>query len=158
MVELEQLTEFRFYKLKPQWQQRCVTEFGSNTCNGYLWMFRTDGSIKLRCNHVGCLSEYLVPKFCTNCNKEYKFDDLNCDNCEPLVIQTAQYYLRIEESSKQIKKINKHYKAGDMNEKDWKNALELNRVEEESCRKRLEKLKEENPIIEKHLLNLITQQ
>ena len=163
MVEIEDLTQFRFYKLKPQWQKKCINiiyedEIGQKFCNGYLWMFRTNGSIKLRCNHVDCRSEYLIPRICSNCNAEYKFDSLTCDNCEPLVIQTAQYHLRIEESVKHVKKINKHYRAGDINEKDWKNALELNRIEEDSCIKRLEKLKEENPIIAKHLRNLIIQQ
>lgn len=161
MVELEQLTEFRFYKLKPQWQKRCTTVFetnyGSTICNGFLWMFRTQGSIKLRCNHVGCTTEYLVPKFCSNCDREYKFDDLTCDNCEPIVRQLAQYYITIEESGKSIKKINKHYKAGDMSEKDWKNALELNKTENESCSRRLKELKEKHPVIERHLQTLIKQ-
>lgn len=158
MVELEDLTPFRFYKLRPIWKQRCTKSIYNKLCNGLLWMYRTNGLIKLRCNHVGCLSQYDVRRFCSNCDREYKFDDLTCSNCEPLVIECATYYLTEEEALKSIKKLNKHYKVGDLNQEDWENAVKLNKLERETCSRKLEKLKQENPIIERHLQTLIIQQ
>lgn len=157
MVEIEQLNPFRFYKLIPHWKQRCEREY-PNKCNGYLWMYRNKGNIKLRCNHVDCLQEYEIPRYCNNCEAIYTFDSTTCDNCEPLVIQAAQYYITVEESDKAIKKINKHYKANQMSQEDWEAAIQLNKQEKISCENKLKELKERNPIIERHLATLIKQQ
>ncbi len=161
MVEIEELTQFRFYKLIPVWKQRCIKTFddkkGHRFCNGLLWNLRVKGTLKLRCMHVDCFSVYDIPKFCSHCNREYKFEELTCVNCEPLVIETAQLYLTIDDAGKSIKKINKHYKAGKMNQEDWEAAISLNKNERDSCERKLEKLKEENPVIERLLETLIKQ-
>lgn len=158
MVEIEELTPFRFYKLKPFYKQRCTTEFVTGRkCNGLLRLFRNKGMINLKCMHVDCLKEYDIYRDCSICNERYFFDKLTCDKCEPLVVNIAHYYITIEDADKSIKKINKHYKSGDMLQSDWEAAISLNKQEKISCENKLKELKERNPVIEQFLANLIIQ-
>ena len=108
--------------------------------------------------HVDCFKEYNIYRYCSICGDEYLFDQLTCDNCVSTVVNIAHYYTTIEDAEKSIKKINKHYKSGDMNQSDWEAAISLNKQEKISCENKLREIKERNPVIEQFLANLIIYQ
>lgn len=137
MVELEDTNQFRFYKLKPLWRQRCVPE-----CNGLLHMHMKNSSINLICMHTDCFREFEVKKYCTYCGKEHLFEDLTCDNCEPIVINITSWKVSIEECEKAEKKLNRAYKNNMISEEEWKNAKKFNIDERERCQKELKKVDE----------------
>lgn len=67
----------------------------------------------------------------------YTFDDITCTICEPGVIKIADLNMRIINADKAIKKINRAYKAGKINEKDWKEGIKLYKEDKEICEKQL---------------------
>lgn len=151
MVELEELTEFRFYKLEPQYQQRCTNlvsdiyaeQAGNNLereCGGLLWLNMKASSVVLKCKHVGCFAEYDIPRICNSCGLVTEFNDVTCNNCEPIVINIATWKVSIAEGEKAIKKINRAFKQNLIPEDEWRNAIKIQSEEIEKCQKSLEKL------------------
>ena len=67
----------------------------------------------------------------------YDFDQITCDNCEPEVIKIAEIHMRIINADKAIKKINRAYKSGKINEKDWKSGILMYREDKERCEKQI---------------------
>lgn len=159
MDDLEALNENRFYRLIPNWQQRCTNlvddiydlEEHSDTgflrskkpCNGLLWMNIKNSSINLKCRHVECGAEYEVFRNCNFCGKKHYFDDVTCDNCEPVVINITTWRVSIDEGTKAIKKVNRAFKQGLIDEKEWKNVIGLQKDEIERCQKNLEKVEKD---------------
>jgi hypothetical protein len=149
IVELEQLTEFRFYKLLPTFPTRCTNIVeniyerktgGTKTCHGLLTMHMVDNSVNLRCPHVGCFKEYEIPRVCSACGREHLFEDITCDTCEPIVINIATWKVSIAECNKAIKKINRAFKQNLIPETEWKSALKIQQDELVKCEKELDKL------------------
>jgi hypothetical protein len=135
-IELEDLNDFRFYKLKIQWRRKC-------TCGGLLKMFRHNSTITEHCFKTDCGKDYPITRICSYCDRKHDFEDGTCDKCENKVINLTTMSVTIEECSKAIKKINRQYKQGLLNESDWKSALHINQEEKDKCLKSLEKLKSE---------------
>lgn len=156
MVELEELTENRFYKLIPLWPQRCHNlvddiydleppnvesyERKKRVCNGLLWLHMKDASINLICKHVDCREQYEVFRFCDFCGKKHYFEDTTCDNCEPIVINVTTWKISIDEANKAIKKINRAFKQGVIDEKEWRNVLNIQKDEIAKCQQNLERI------------------
>lgn len=136
MVELETISENRFYKLKAHWRERC-------DCGGVLWLHMKDASVNLICRHVGCFKEYEIARHCSYCNREHLFDDITCDSCEPVVINIATWKVSIDECEKAIKKVNRAFKNNLIDEKEWKSVLNINKDERERCLKNLEKVQKD---------------
>lgn len=136
-VELEDLNNFRFYKLKVDPHDKC------DKCGGMLWLFRHDGSIYKRCRHTDCLAVFEIIRHCSYCGKKHDFEDVTCDRCESKVINLTTLSVTIDECDKALKKINRAFKKGVMTEEEWKNARKYNIEEQEKCRINLEKLKSE---------------
>ena len=136
-IELEDLNDFRFYKLKINWRRKC------SKCNGMLHMFRHNGTITEYCSHTDCRTDHIIVRECTYCGKKHDFEDNTCDKCENKVINLTTLSVSIDECNKAIKKINRQYKNGLLLEVDWKTALNINQEEKERCQKSLEKLKSE---------------
>jgi hypothetical protein len=67
----------------------------------------------------------------------YTFDQIACDNCEPEVIKIAEIHMTIINSDKAIKKINRAYKSGKINEKDWKEGIKMYKEDKERCEKQI---------------------
>ena len=130
MVELEFINQFRDYKLYPIWPQKC-------TCGSTLNLHMTNGTVNKICTNNYCRKQYEVPRCCTKCNAMYTFDDIVCDVCEPVVIKIADLHMTIINSDKAIKKLNRSYKAGRINEKDWKSGIRLYKDDKERCEKQL---------------------
>ena len=106
-------------------------------------MFRDKGTILERCPHPDCNKTYDIFRECSYCGRKHEFEDITCDTCENKVINITTAKVTIEECSKAIKKINRAYKNGLLEEKDWKDALNINQEEKDLCQKSLEKLKKE---------------
>ena len=151
MVELEELNEFRFYKLEPQFPKRCTADVSNiyakvrdessyRKCGGLLCLHMKDMSVNMKCKHVGCGIEYEIPRICNSCGREHLFEDITCDTCEPKVIDIATLKVSIAEANKAIKKINRAFKQNLIDEKEWKAALQINQDEVIKCEKRLEDL------------------
>lgn len=151
MVELEELNQNRFYKLEPKFPSRCTglvsdiyAELTGNhlqrSCNGLLVTHMIDGSINMRCPHVDCGKQYDIPRVCTACKKEYLFEDITCDNCEPVVINITTWKVSIEECEKAIKKINRLFKQDLIPESEWKNSIKIQEDEMNKCQRNLEKI------------------
>ena len=134
MVELEQLVEHRFYRLKAVWENSCPK------CNSLLKLHMIHNSINLIC--LSCRTQVEVPRVCTYCGKSHLYDDLTCDECEKIVINITVFVVTIDECEKAIKKINRQYKVGKLSEIQWETALALNKEERDRCQKELEKIKE----------------
>ncbi len=130
MVELEDLIPHRFYKLIPQWPDRCE-------CGSFLNLHMINGSINKICSNTWHRKQYEVPRKCTFCGSVYTFDRITCDTCEPEVIRIADLHMRVINADKAIKKINRTYKAGKMNEEDWKSGILMYREDKERCEKQL---------------------
>lgn len=156
MVDLEVISENRFYKLVPLYQQRCTNQvediyekvdsehrLPTKMCNGVLWLNMKDGSINLRCKHPDCRLEYEIPRVCSYCDKKHLFEDTTCDNCEPIVINIATWKVSIDECDKAIKKINRAYKQDLISEKEWKTVRKINEEEREKCLKNLAKVEKD---------------
>jgi hypothetical protein len=152
MVELEQLTEHRFYTLEPQFPERCdnkvdniyyqvdSTQPLSKTCGGLLWMNMVDMSVNMICKHVGCHTQYEITRVCSSCGRAHLFEDITCDTCEPIVINIATWKVSIDECRKAIKKINRAFKKNLILEAEWKSALKIQNDELVKCEKELDKL------------------
>jgi len=151
MVELEQLNEYRFYSLKPVFNNKCTktvdniynrvdpSQPKTKTCNSLLWLHMKDASVNLVCTNNTCRSEYDIVRVCTTCNKEHMFEDVTCDNCEKHVIDITTWNVSIEECTKAIKKINRAFKKDIIKEEEWKTALKIQTDELESCERALKK-------------------
>ena len=149
MVELEQLNEFRFYKLEPQFPERCHAEVENiyskviktatptKICGGLLVLQMKDLSVNMLCK--GCRATYDIPRVCNTCNREHLFEDITCDTCEQVVIDIATLRISIAEANKAIKKVNRAFKQDLIKEKEWRAVLELNKSEVERCEKLLAK-------------------
>ncbi len=149
MVELEQLTEYRFYKLIPEYKNKCdniveniyhrvnPSNAEKKFCYQLLKLHMIEDSINLIC--PSCHKQYDIKRICNICETSTTFDDVTCDVCEPKVIDIATWRIGIEEAGKAIKKINRAFKNDLINEVDWKTALELNRDELIRCEKNLER-------------------
>lgn len=135
-IELEDLNDFRFYALKIKWKRRC-------TCGGHLKMFRDKGTIFEICPQPDCRKIYDITRECSYCERKHEFEDITCDTCEKKVINITTAKVTIEECSKAIKKINRAYKNGLLEERDWRDALNINQEEKDLCIKSLDKLKKE---------------
>jgi hypothetical protein len=152
MVELEQLNQYRFYTLEPKFPSRCDNTVDNiyskvhqaspptQTCGGLLNLHMTDGSVNMRCPHVGCFKQYEIPRICSACGKETTFEDITCDICEPRVINIATWNISIAEANKAIKKVNRAFKQNLIDEKEWKTVLHINQDEIQRCEKLLEKV------------------
>jgi DNA repair exonuclease SbcCD ATPase subunit len=149
-IELEDLNDYRFYKLEIDSSQRCDGYVANvydtkdklpRKCNGMLWLYRHNGTIYKRCRHTDCLKVHEIKKKCSHCGTEHDFEDITCDKCESDVIHLASYKVNIDESEKAIKKINRAYKVGKISEEDWKSAIKLNKQEIENCQKGLQEIK-----------------
>lgn len=146
MVELEDLTVNRFYKLIPTWPTRCINSVddiytkNKRECNGLLWLHMKDASINLRCRHVGCGKQYEVFRFCNFCDKKHYFDDTTCDNCEPIVINITTWKVSVDEANKAIKKVNRAFKQGVIDEKEWRNVINIQKDEIAKCQQNLERI------------------
>jgi len=147
MVELEQLNEFRFYKLEVHAQDRC-TNFVENiydsehqrVCNGTLWLNMKAGSVNLRCKHNDCRAEYEMTRICNSCGKQHVFEDTTCDTCEPQVINITTWHVSIAEGHKAIKKINRAFKQDLIPEDEWRSAIKIQTDEIEKCEKSLDRI------------------
>jgi hypothetical protein len=135
-IELEDLNDYRFYKLAILPQTKC------DGCGGMLWLYRDKGTILRRCMHTDCLKVHEITRQCTYCGKKHDFEDTTCDKCENKVINLTTMKVTIEECDKAIKKINRQYKNGLLEEQDWKGALKLNQEEKAKCEKNLKGLME----------------
>jgi hypothetical protein len=152
MVELEELNQYRFYKLEPKFPSRCVNVveniyarvdpdvYEAIDCNGLLRLHMVDGSVNMRCPRNGCNKQYEIPRVCTSCGRETTFEDITCDTCEPVVINITTWNTSIQECNKAIKKINRAFKQNLIDEKEWKSALKIQNDERDKCEKELEKL------------------
>ena len=149
MVELEILNEYRFYKLKAIFPQRCQNlvddiymkfdpRIGLKICYGLLNLNMKEHSINMICPHVDCHTEYEITRKCSVCGLETLFEDTTCDNCEPRVIDIATWKVSIAEANKAIKKINRAFKKDLIDEQSWKSILQLNQDEVTRCEKLLE--------------------
>lgn len=136
VVELEDLNDYRFYKLRIDTTQRC------EGCGGYLWLYRDKGTIFKKCAHTDCLRVHNIIRRCTYCGTEHEFEDMTCDNCEAVVINLTTAAVTIEECNKAIKKINRKFKAGLLTESEWEISLQLNREEKVRCQEELTKIRE----------------
>ncbi len=96
-----------------------------------------NGSINKICADNWCRKQHEVPRKCTFCGGVYTFDRITCDTCEPEVIRIADLHMRVINADKAIKKINRTYKAGKMNEEDWKSGILMYREDKERCEKQL---------------------
>tara|TARA_R110000796_G_scaffold14059_1_gene46172 strand:+ start:158 stop:364 length:207 start_codon:yes stop_codon:yes gene_type:complete len=67
----------------------------------------------------------------------YNFEDFICDRCEPEVIRIAELNMSVINADKALKKINRAYKAGKINEADWKSGVKLYKEDKERCEKQL---------------------
>lgn len=130
MVELEDLIPYRFYELIPQWPKQC-------TCGNLLNLHMVNGSLNKICSSNWCQKQYEVPRKCTFCGIEYTFDQITCDTCEPEVIRIADLHMRVMNADKAIKKINRAYKSGKLNEEDWKSSILMYREDKERCERQL---------------------
>jgi len=153
MVELEELNQYRFYKLEPKFPSRCdnnVENIYSKLypedksppllpCNGLLNLHMVDGSVNMICPHVGCNKQYDISRVCSACGREHLFEDLTCDNCEPIVINITSWKVSIEECQKAIKKINRAFKQNLIPEAEWKNSIKIQQDELLRCEKELDK-------------------
>lgn len=152
MVELEELNQYRFYTLEPQFPSRCdnlveniymklfKNTTGCRPCGGLLNLHMTDGSINMRCPHVGCHKQYEIPRVCSSCGLATTFEDVTCDTCEPRVIDIATWNISIAECQKAIKKINRAFKQDIIKEDEWKSAIHINQSEIVRCEKLLEEI------------------
>jgi len=136
VVELEDLNEYRFYKLRIDINQRC------ESCGGHLWLYRDKGTIFKKCMHTDCLRVHDIIRRCTYCGTEHEFEDLTCDNCEGIVINITTMSVTIDECNKAIKKINRQFKNGLLTEKEWQTSLQINKEEKIRCSKELIKIRE----------------
>ena len=131
MVELEFLNEFRDYKLKLKLSKKC------KTCKSNLNLHMIDGSVNQICGNNFCRKQYKIKRECSKCNLVYDFDDITCKKCEVEVIRIAELNLNIINSDKALKKINRAYKAGKINEEDWKAGVLLYKETKERCERQL---------------------
>jgi hypothetical protein len=65
------------------------------------------------------------------------FEDIVCDNCEKEVVRQAELHMTIMNSEKALKKLNRAYRAGKINEADWKSGVLLYKETKERCEKEL---------------------
>tara|TARA_R110002020_G_scaffold4115_4_gene18458 strand:- start:2260 stop:2652 length:393 start_codon:yes stop_codon:yes gene_type:complete len=130
MVELEFLNEFRDYKLHIKYKNNC-------TCGSTLNLHMTGGSVNQQCSNNFCRKEYNIIRLCSKCQSVYDFEDIICDKCETEVIRIAELNLNIINSDKALKKINRAYKAGKINEEDWKAGVLLYKETKERCERQL---------------------
>jgi hypothetical protein len=130
MVELEFLNDFRDYKLKLKYRPNCK-------CGSSLNLHMTNGSVNQICTDNWCRKQYNIRRECTKCELEYSFEDIVCDRCETEVIRQAELHMTILNSEKALKKLNRSYKAGKINEEDWKSGIALYKEAKERCEKQL---------------------
>lgn len=130
MVELEILNDFRDYKLKVEYTSACE-------CGSSLNLHMLDGSVNQICNNNWCRKQYEIKRKCTKCKKDYVFEDIVCDNCEKEVVRQAELHMTIMNSEKALKKLNRAYRAGKINEADWKSGVLLYKETKERCEKEL---------------------
>lgn len=149
-IELEDLNDYRFYKLKIDSSERCEGYVANvydtkdklpRKCGGMLWLYRHNGTIYKRCRHPDCLKIHEIKKKCSHCGKEHDFEDITCDRCERFVINLTTYKVTIEECGKAIQKINRAFKNNRLSEQDWKIALKVNTEEMERCQENLQGIK-----------------
>ena len=151
MVELEDIAQFRFYKLECVFVKRCFRQVENiytktrgdkveshQYCNGLLNLHMIDSSINLICPH--CRAQYDIIRICNKCGKHHMFEDMTCDNCEPIVINITTWKVSIEEANKTIKKVNRAFKKGVIDEAEWKNVLNIQKDEIKVCQENLEKV------------------
>jgi len=130
MVELEFLNEFRDYKLKTVTNSKC-------SCGSNLNLHMVNGSVNQQCTNNYCRKQYEIKRVCNKCNLMYNFEDFICDRCEPEVIRIAELNMSVINADKALKKINRAYKAGKINEADWKSGVKLYKEDKERCEKQL---------------------
>jgi hypothetical protein len=130
MVELEFLNEFRDYKLKSVTSSRC-------SCGSTLNLHMVNGSVNQLCTNNFCRKQYQIKRICSKCQLMYNFEDFICDRCEPEVIRIAELNMSVINADKALKKINRAYKAGKINEADWKSGVQLYKEDKERCEKQL---------------------
>jgi hypothetical protein len=130
MVELEFLNEFRDYKLNIRYKNKC-------TCGSMLGLHMVNGSVNQICSNNYCRKQHDIIRICSKCHSVYEFDDINCDKCEVEVIRIAELNHNIINSDKALKKINRAYKAGKINEEDWKAGVLLYKETKERCERQL---------------------
>jgi len=133
MPDLEELKENRFYKLKPQWNNKC-------SCGGLLWLNMKAGSVNEKCRHVGCMKEFDVSRICDTCNNTFEFDDALCTECEPIVIELTQCKTNMIDADKVLKKANRAFKAGDISETEWKKVTKDLKEESLRCELKVEEI------------------
>jgi len=150
MVELEQLNEYRFYKLEPQFPERCHAEVENiyskviktatptKTCGGLLSLQMKDLSVNMLCKV--CRATYDISRICNSCGREHLFEDITCDTCEPIVINITTWKVSIDECNKAIKKINRAFKQNIIPESEWRTSIKIQRDELTKCEKELEKI------------------
>lgn len=130
MVELEILNDFRDYKLVLKYNNKCK-------CGGALNLHMINNSVNQICNDNWCRKQYKIKRQCTKCKSDYLFEDITCDRCEPEVIRQAELHMEIMNSEKALKKLNRAYKAGKINEADWKSGIKLYKETKEKCEEQL---------------------
>tara|TARA_R100000900_G_scaffold141963_1_gene123389 strand:- start:3343 stop:3735 length:393 start_codon:yes stop_codon:yes gene_type:complete len=130
MVELEFINDFRDYKLNIKYKSNCE-------CGSTLNLHMINGSVNQICNDNHCRKQYDIRRQCSKCKLEYCFEDIVCDKCEPEVIKQAELHMTIINSEKALKKLNRSYKAGKINEADWKSGVKLYKETKERCEKQL---------------------
>ena len=130
MVELEFINDFRDYKLNIKYKSNCK-------CGSTLTLHMINGSVNQICNDNHCRKQYDIRRQCSKCKSEYCFEDIVCDKCEPEVIKQAELHMTIINSEKALKKLNRSYKAGKINEADWKSGVKLYKETKERCEKQL---------------------
>ena len=130
MVELEFINDFRDYKLRIKYNSNCK-------CGSNLNLHMINGSVNQICTDTWCRKQYGIMRICSKCKLEYCFEDIICDRCEPEVIRQAELHMTIINSEKALKKLNRSYKAGKINEADWKSGIKLYKEVKENCEKQL---------------------
>jgi|TARA_R110000744_G_scaffold65468_1_gene134325 hypothetical protein len=130
MVELEFVNEFRDYKLKLKYSKSC-------TCGSNLNLHMVNSSVNQMCADRYCGKQYEIKRYCSKCKSEYDFEDITCNNCEPEIVRIAELHMNIINSDKALKKINRAYKAGKINEADWKSGVLLYKETKERCERQL---------------------
>jgi hypothetical protein len=130
MVELEFVNEFRDYKLKLKYSKSC-------TCGSNLNLHMVNSSVNQMCADRYCAKQYEIKRYCSKCKSEYNFEDITCNNCEPEIVRIAELHMNIINSDKALKKINRAYKAGKINEADWKSGVLLYKETKERCERQL---------------------
>ena len=130
MVELEFVNEFRDYKLQLRYSKSC-------TCGSNLNLHMVNSSVNQICTDSYCAKQYEIKRYCSKCELEYSFEDITCDRCEPEIVRIAELHMNIINSEKAIKKINRAYKSGKIDEDDWKSGVLLYKETKERCERQL---------------------